>query len=158
MADRLLGPTAIQLSHQESGLNLSKLIADSRLTNPPSGDFSLPGNATDQAALGYMHANCGLCHNNKSFVYSLISMRLWLSTSALGSVTDTYTYKTTVNQTLSASNPTTSTYRIVPGDPAASDVHLRMSERGTLTQMPPLGTEDVDATGLAAVTQWIQSL
>jgi hypothetical protein len=85
-------------------------------------------------------------------------MNLWLSTSALGAVTDTPTYLTTVNQALTSSNPTPSTARIVPGKPAESDVHYRMNERGTLTQMPPLASEDVDTTGLAAVDAWINSL
>jgi hypothetical protein len=33
-----------------------------------------------------------------------------------------------------------------------------MSDRGFLKQMPPLGTEEVDARGLAAVRQWIVGL
>ena len=46
------------------------LIAQNLLTAPPAGTaaphFPLPGNAVDQAALGYLHANCGHCHNPTS--------------------------------------------------------------------------------------------
>jgi hypothetical protein len=158
MEDKLLSVSAIQLSHTLPGKNLMDLAQEGKLTNPPSAPFTLPGNATDRAALGYLHANCGLCHNENSFVWALIKMQLWLKVGELDSVANTPTYKTTVNQTLTASNPTPNEYRIVPGNAAASDVHLRMSERGTLIQMPPLGTEVVDDTGLAAVDAWINSL
>jgi len=33
-----------------------------------------------------------------------------------------------------------------------------MSNRGFLRQMPPLGTERVDARGLAVVRQWLAGL
>lgn len=158
MKDRLLSVSAIQLSHSKPGVTLSSLSSSGRLANAPAGDFAVPGDATAQAALGYLHANCGLCHNPQSFVFSQVDMSLWLSTSELGSVTDTGTYKTTVGQALTASNPTPSTARIVAGDPGASDIHYRMNERGTLTQMPPLGSEVVDAAGLAAIDAWIASL
>jgi hypothetical protein len=158
MKDKLLSVSAIQLSHQNPGVSLSTLIADGKLSQPPAGDFTLPGDATARAALGALHANCGGCHNPGSFVFSQVDMDLWLSTAALGSVAETGTYKTTVNRPLTASNPTASSARIVPGNPGASDVHLRMSERGTLTQMPPLASELVDASGLASVDAWISSL
>src|SRR5688572_32754644 len=33
------------------------------LSDPPIGDFPAPGDETTSAALGYIHANCGHCHN-----------------------------------------------------------------------------------------------
>ncbi len=158
MKDRLLSVSAIQLSHDGPGVTLDSLAQAGRLSQSPAGELTLPGHATDRAALGYLHANCGVCHNPTSFVQATVDMNLWLSTSALGAVTDTPTYQTTVNKPLSASNPTAGTARIVPGDPEASDVHLRMNERGTLTQMPPLASELVDPTGLGAIEAWIESL
>ncbi len=158
MKDRALSFSAIQLSHNKPGASLPQLIGAGALSAPPAGNFTLPGSAAEKAALGYLHANCGNCHNDQSFVFSLIDMRLWLDTKALGSVANTPTYKTTVNQALTASNPTPSTSRIVPGKSAESDVFFRMNERGTLTQMPPVGSEVVDASGLAAVKAWIDSL
>ena len=159
MKDRVLGFTAIQLSHNKPGVTLDKLIQSGALTNPPAAAFQLPGNATEQAALGYLHANCGMCHNDNSIIATVIDMRLWLSTSALGAVSDTPTYKTTVGvATDSPVTPSTVSVRIQPGDPSASAIHLRMSDRGSPVQMPPLGTELVDSTGVAAVDAWINSL
>lgn len=158
MKDRGLSFTAIQLSHTGAKVSLDDLVSEGRLTNPPAAPLTLPGSATDRAALGYLHANCGVCHNPQSFVYSIVDMQLWLDSSKLSSVTGTSTYTSTANKTLTSSNPSTGTARIVPGKSAESDLWIRMGQRGTLTQMPPLGTEDVDTTGHDAVKAWIDSL
>lgn len=158
LPDRAASFSAIQLSHSDKGVNLSKLISAGRLSKPPSGPFSLPGSAQDQLALGTLHANCGICHNDKSFVFAMVDMRLWLEVENLGSVKATGTYLSTANKPLTASNPSTGQARVVPGNAAKSDLHIRMNLRGVPTQMPPLGTEQVDIAGLAAVEAWINSL
>ena len=48
--------------------------------------------------------------------------------------------------------------RVAPGDPTASAVWFRMHERGNNAQMPPLGSEVVDAAGVAAIEAWIEGL
>jgi hypothetical protein len=51
--------------------------------------------------------------------------------------------------------------RIKPQNPAQSAIHELMGLRGdanSMSQMPPLGTEITDPTGLAAVAAWINSL
>jgi hypothetical protein len=158
MKDRALSFTALQLSHAGPGVTLQDLINDNRLTSPPSGNFTLPGTATDQAALGYLHANCGVCHNSHSFVFNVVNMQLWLETGKLGSVTATGTYTTTVGVTQTSSSSSGLPARITAGDASQSEVHWRMNQRGTAYQMPPLGTEDVDATGVKAVDDWISGL
>ena len=158
LPDRAASFSAIQLSHSEPGVTLSKLISAGRLSKPPSGPFTLPGSAQEQLALGTLHANCGICHNQKSFVFAMVDMRLWLEVENLGSVKGTGTYLSTANKPLTASNPSTGQARVVPGDPGKSDLHIRMNQRGVVTQMPPLGTELVDTAGLAAVDAWIQGL
>ena len=50
------------------------------------------------------------------------------------------------------------TLRIAPGSAAHSGIVARMSARGSKDQMPPLGTELVDAVGVAQVSAWIASL
>jgi hypothetical protein len=152
MPDRAASFSAIQLSHSDAGVTLAKLMAGGQLTQNPAGSFTLPGSAQDQAALGTLHANCGICHNEKSFVLAMVDMQLWLR------VKTTDTYLTTANKALTSSNPSTGQSRVVPGDPTKSDLHIRMNERGTINQMPPLGTEVVDTAGLAAVDAWIQGL
>lgn len=157
--DRALGFSAVQLSHVAAGeATLSSLTAEGRLTHPPAGDFTLPGSATDQAALGYLHANCGHCHNETSFLWATVKMQLWLKVGELGSVTGSSTYTTTVNQAPTGFTPTGVALRISPGQPALSDVHVRMSQRGTLFQMPPVGSELVDDAGMSAVDSWILGL
>src|SRR5262249_54427778 len=74
-------------------------------------------------------------------------------------------YKTTVGVELSdewKDHPERFTRRIVPGDPDASSIVDRMSQRGddelVPDQMPPLATRAVDEKGLAAVRAWVESL
>jgi hypothetical protein len=176
MVDRILGFSALQLAHPLSGptdpeVNLEKIASMGWLTSAPpaASAITVPGDAIAQAALGYMHANCGMCHNYRSFVYmNDAPMDLWLQTSngQLATLETTTTYLALVDQ------PTTTavsglTYRVVPGQPALSAVHLMMSLRKggsdvdgsvAMRQMPPLATKVVDATGLAQVDAWIREV
>lgn len=58
----------------------------------------------------------------------------------------------------------TATYRtaigavIAPGDPDDSAIVERMRSRSAWWGMPALGTEDVDAHGVARVVAWIDAL
>lgn len=86
-------------------------------------------------------------------------MQLWLKVAELGGdVASTTIYATTVSQPTTGFTPTGTPLRISAGNPAESDVHVRMGQRGTLFQMPTVGTEDVDAAGVSAVDAWITSL
>jgi hypothetical protein len=154
MVDRLLGFNAIQLSHTLPGLKIDDLIAQNQLTKPPSGPFTLPGTSGESDALGYLHGNCGDCHNRKSSVFIQIDMQLWESTKTIATVQNTNAYLTAVNEPAPGS---TATNRIVPGDPAHSQIWIRMGVRGS-GQMPPIATEVVDTVGRAKVEAWIRSL
>jgi hypothetical protein len=74
---RVLGFSAIQLDWDDDDLTtvgLADLVEQDLLTDPPTqpgnpGDpyFPLPGGPTPaKAALGYLHVNCGHCHNPNS--------------------------------------------------------------------------------------------
>jgi hypothetical protein len=156
MKDRVLGFTAIQLSHGLPGINLMQASSMGWFTNPPAANFVVPGDAVDRAALGYLHANCGLCHNDKSKVFLItVDVNTWLDTSKLGTVAETPIYTTLVNKPTTGSISRVS-MRIAPGNPADSAVHELMSLRGdVMRQMPPTGTELVDTDGVAAVDAWI---
>jgi hypothetical protein len=149
----LLGVGAIQLSHQLEGLKLTDLMSEGRLSNPPAGPFTLPGNAVESAAIGYLHANCGDCHNRSSPLYPGISMQLFELTGQLATVRDTTAYQTAVDQPYPGNIPD----RIVPGDPDSSEIYVRMDLRGS-GQMPPVCTKLVDPTGVALIGKWIGSL
>lgn len=155
MQDVLLGVTAVQLSHGLAGVTLSTLAAEGSLSVlPPSAGYTIPGGPVAEQALGYLHANCGVCHNAKSIIHMTRPMELWESTSALTTLEQTRGYLTTVGKT----NSFNSMHTIEPGIPDQSTIFVRMSSRTPGVQMPPIGTEITDPTGLAKVSAFISSL
>jgi hypothetical protein len=157
--DRLLGFSAIQLSHVGPGVTLDTLITDQRLSAPPSGPLVLPGDAIDQAALGMLHANCGNCHTPDTVAFERADgMELWLTVGRLGSLDAVVTAQSSVATTLTSFNQAGFTQRIVPGDHVQSALWYRMSQRGNEAQMPPLGTELVNQAGLDQLAQWIDRM
>ena len=160
MPDISLGFTAIMLDHDLGGVTLAQLVTDNRLTDPPGGSapyYPVPGAGTPaQPALGYLHANCGGCHHAQSPVQDVVGVQFRLVVDALAQVEDTPTYKTTVNRDQMRFAQGADKI-IVPMSPLTSSVHVRMNDRESLA-MPPLGTEDVDTEGLAAVDAWINVL
>lgn len=151
----VLGFSVLQLSAPPAAgmLGLDELVATGRLSEAPSQPLVVPGGATAQHALGYLHANCGHCHNQDrpaaaaSRCYDPENqLDFWLSSQHLGSVADTPAYRSGRG------------LGFEPGDAASSRMIELMSQRGFLRQMPPLGTERVDESGLAAVTRWIDAL
>jgi hypothetical protein len=120
---------------------------------PPAGTtFSAPNRA-----LGYMHANCGHCHNpgGSAWVDSRMVLRLSVGEHDAAA---TELYQTTVGVALQQWTGHGYTERIVAGDPDASAVAFRISQRTMNMQMPPLATEYVDPTGIDLVRAWISSL
>lgn len=157
--DRLLGFSAIQLSHNNGGLTLAQLIADNRLSDPPAVPFTLPGDALDQATLGMLHANCGSCHTPGTVAFERADgMELWLTVDSLSAVATTTSYRTTVGVDLTYFEHASFSQRIVAGEPEQSALWFRMGSRGGEAQMPPLGTELVDTVGVDRLSQWIRRL
>ncbi|HWP05206.1 MAG TPA: hypothetical protein VNN72_05665 [Polyangiaceae bacterium] len=157
MQDIVLGFTALQLSHGGSGVTLDSLASDGALSSPPADALVVPGDDTAQAALGYLHANCGICHNEHSFVSAAVDVKFWLTADHLGSVTETPTYTTAVGKDPLLGLPGADSI-IAPGEPDKSSVVLRMQLRGDEDQMPPIASEEVDTTGVDAVSAWIDDL
>lgn len=149
---RVLGFSAIQLAHDaEPGqLDLADLVAGDRLDPTPASALAVPGDATERAALGYLHANCGHCHNqrrptddgprcfdpHKSLDFSL-------GVDRLGDVEDTPTYDTAVGHVVSR------------GRPDRSRLIAKVSRR---PGMPALGSERVDRDGVALLRRWIAEM
>jgi hypothetical protein len=164
---RVLGFQAIQLDYDapEGMVDLDSLIADNLLTAAPGGTtprFSPPGNAIDGAALGYLHGNCGHCHNPSSDLFSgKTPIDLRLRVALLGSVAETPAYTSTVNQPAAipyTEGGTTYTTLIIPDDPAMSAVISRMSSMLPLRFMPNVAVEMIDPAGQTALVAWINSL
>lgn len=154
---RALGFSALQLSHSDEGTKLDDLIAGGRLTHPPAAPIQLPGDDVVRAALGYLHANCGTCHNGTSDGVPQTDMNLWFDVDETN-LEDTSAYRTAVGKDNKIFNDQHVTARVEPGVPETSSIVYRMEQRGNNAQMPPLATHTVDEEGLALVRAWILSL
>jgi hypothetical protein len=154
--DVLLGVSAIQLSHDEAGVTLQALTDDAKLSHPPASDFRLP-NTREWNALGYLHANCGNCHNPASVTWDRLDLDLWLRTDELSAPTATQSYETSVGVALTELGGDLQ-YRVAAGDAEHSGLLVRMMTRGSDKAMPPLASEVVDSDGVALVREWIDSL
>jgi hypothetical protein len=157
--DRLLGVSAIQLSHDGPGLNLRELVAGGLLSDPPAPgvEFRL-GDGIAADALGYLHANCGNCHSPTSATWDRLDLDLWLRSAELAPLATTVSYRSTVDVALTEAGASGLRFRVVPGDAEASGVVYRMALRGDDAAMPPLASEEVDARGVALISDWINSL
>lgn len=166
----VLGLSALQLSvdrdalapHSEArkagDVDLRDLVDRGLLRNLPREMLESPpriaaATPVERAALGYLHGNCGHCHNDNG---SPPPVDLVLAQSAAG--------RGEVMRSLLGAR---SRYRapgmraaaavIEPGRPEASLLALRMRSRSPLTQMPPLGTQEPDHQALELIERWIRS-
>ena len=154
---RALGFSALQLSHDGDGTTLNTLIENNRLSRNPMFTIGFPGSGVEKEALGYLHANCGSCHNNTIDGLPQTDLNFWIDTT----ITDpeaTGTWLTAIDQPTVLFKDQHISGRIVPGNPDESAVVYRMSQRGNNAQMPPLATHAVDEIGLSVVTEWIEGL
>jgi hypothetical protein len=163
--DFVLGFEAIGLSTpMATGLDMSALVANNLLTNPPSAPLVIPGDATASAALGWLHANCGnACHNASPDAFAgWTGFYMRLSASGLASVQATTTYQTGVNVPAGYTPPDGGMLMLIAaGNPSDSCVTFRddYRDRGAEgIQMPPIDTHLVDTTGVDLVSDWISSL
>ncbi len=147
---RVLGFSALQLSHDGPG---NFAAWRERLAPvPPQSSYPVPGAGPEQQALGYLHGNCGHCHQPGH--ESGMELRVRVTDA---DVADTGAYRTAVDQPLSTWAVGGFERRIAAGRPDASGVVARMHVRGR-GQMPPAFTKRVDASGAALVIEWIRGL
>jgi hypothetical protein len=159
LVDRVLSFSAFQLSHSLPGETMASISAAGILTNPRPQGVTVPGNATERAALGYLHSNCGNCHNS-SFTQAEMRMRL-LTTQTTVQTTDAYvTGRNVATASFNCMGAGVGTCdRIEPGNAARSAVIMRMADRGsTSARMPPIASELAHTEGIAAVSAWINAL
>ncbi len=153
--DLALGFGAVQLAHEGPGVTLAMLVAEGRLSAPIApADAQIPGDATTQAALGQLHANCGGCHRGERAPGEL---RLRVDVG-LARAEDASAYAAVDRAVAYVGAPPAVTAQIVPGRSDASLLVWRMTQRASDAQMPPLGTQRVDEAGVAAVRAWIDAL
>jgi hypothetical protein len=167
---RVLGFGALQLDEappNPGDVTLGDLVGSGTLSAPPAGSASpfFPMQATGDtlAALGYLHANCGHCHNPTSAFYqSQTKMSFRLDVATVGDTASTPTYVSAVNHVTTMLVNTHDTI-VVPGSPDTSVMIDRfecpMSQSGYLTiHMPQLGTKTIDPVGDATLRAWITSI
>jgi len=158
-ADR--DPHAVHFEPLQAGMaTLPSLIARGLLRNDPrewataSPRLDAAG-PTARAALGYLHANCGNCHNPNASADALtVQFRHLVNPRAAGEPA----LRTAVNQPGLYRIPGLAgdSFLIRPGDPARSTAIFRMATRDPYRQMPPLGTKLVDVEALQLLRRWIQ--
>jgi hypothetical protein len=156
LPERILSFSAIQLSHSGSGETMQSLSDAGWLSVGARGGFHPPGDAVAQAALGYLHANCGNCHNDgfkpvepPPLMRLLVGDKTVESTGAYRSLVGVQT----VNADFAAYE------RIEAGNADRSEIIMRMRLRPPdKGQMPPIATEILHPAGISAVTAWIKTL
>ncbi len=166
----VLGFSALQLSperdpgalHTEArpdpGVDLNSLVEKGLLVGLPRSLQENPpriaaGSATERAALGYLHGNCGHCHNEQG---SLKNLGLFLR--HVSEANDQPALASTIGQPVKTPAPGQSpdaVLRIEPGHPDQSGLLQRVASRYPALQMPPLGTEVVDGEAAELLRRWI---
>jgi hypothetical protein len=152
-------PRAVHAELQpEPGIDLRALVDRGLLVGLPQKLLDDPprimsATATERAALGYMHGNCGHCHNDRG---SLQNIALFLrhdmgaaAEPALASTAGQPVRKPAPGQSPDA------VLRVEPGHPDRSGLMQRVSSRYPALQMPPLGTELIDDEAVRLLYRWI---
>jgi hypothetical protein len=176
-ADKLLGIEAVALALPTAeGVTLDGLVKAGQLSDPPATTtIKLPEDSTGKAgaALGYLHANCGMpCHSSRGLghetelVMRLTADEFWPAGDIDGGLTapatvdQTDIYKATVAQmptTAAVAQKFPGALRITPGAHDKSLVWLLAHVRGDY-QMPPLVSHEIDAQGTKLLSDWIDAL
>jgi hypothetical protein len=161
----LLGPGATGITREalvERGLVDWQGRADGA-PNPLT--VTAPGDEVERAALGYLHANCGVsCHNETAPALGReTGLFLNLDVTHLDSVQASPAFTTGNGRTPSPNAPISSLTApssgpfvdLAPLDTERSLVLVRMQVRGTEAQMPRTATNKIDEDGVAKVKAWI---
>ncbi len=172
LKEHVLGFGTFQLTPPPSpapapaGVTIKTLSDEGWLTQPMPAGAEMPGSTTlVRGALGYLHANCGNCHNDAPGVpFPDPKMNFRVAVGQTAEQTGAYT--TALNVIVAKFDHPYDppvVYRIVGGDPATSAASFMMALRGTNNvpapdQMPPLATQKVDTAGLQTITDWIKTL
>ena len=142
-------------------LDLSALVERGLLVGLPQSLLEDPPriparSATERATLGYLHGNCGHCHNEHGPLKNIgMFLRQTPGSAAQAAIA------TTVGQpvrTLAPGQPADTKLRIEPGHPDHSGLVQRVASRYPAMQMPPLGTELVDEEAVSLLRRWISEV
>lgn len=149
----VLGFSALQLGADPGApLSLHDLAQAGALGAAPRV-AAIATDETERQALGYLHANCGHCHNARRPLRAgprcydpERTLDLSLPLAALERPGAAPVYASAVPEW------------ITPGDPDRSRLFQLVARRGARLHMPPLATEHVDEEGVALIREWIDGL
>jgi hypothetical protein len=133
---------------------LLKNLSPALLAAPPRIAASSPA---ERAALGYLHGNCGNCHNGDGPL-AVLEMTLAQRVAAPTSASAVLESIVGVESQFHARGAPAGAPRIAPGHEATSVIALRMASRDPLQRMPPLGSTAIDAEAVRLIGRWIESL
>lgn len=136
-----------------AGRGLIRNLPPRFLDSPPRIAADSP---TARAALGYLHGNCGHCHNDSGALASL-DLALLQQAAAPGASAGR-TLKSLLGHT-SRFRPHdgSQSRRLVAGSDEDSVLAVRMKTTNPLARMPPLGVKVSDAEGIALIERWIRT-
>lgn len=170
----VLGATALQLSPDrdlaaphaeprgEGDVDLAALVARGWLRNLPAGMLEAAPrieapSAEARAALGYLHGNCGHCHNDNGAPPPVdLVLAHKAGTGKVGYARVVASLAGVLGRYRTPGLPPSAPL-IDPGRPEASVLVARMRSRDPRVQMPPLGTRLADAEALALLERWIRN-
>ncbi len=170
----VLGASALQLSPDRDAsaahgappapgdVDLTGLIDRGWLRNlPPDFVARAPriaaSTSVERAALGYLHGNCGHCHND-SGAQPPVDLQLDEGSGGRARADTVLASVIAAKSRYRAAGLPASAPLIAPGHAESSVLTARMRTRNPQMQMPPLGTRQIDTEGLALVERWINHL
>lgn len=172
----VLGFGALQLSddrdplapHAEplppGAVTLRTLVQEDLLAPPRPGLAQQPpriraSDPVERAALGYLSANCGACHNARG---PLARLGFVLLHDAAADASAPEPARTTTadaaGRFLVPGIPADESRIVATGAPRRSALLHRMQSRRPASQMPPLGSVIADAEAIDLVRRWIEQL
>ena len=168
----VLGVSALQLSPdrdplaphaeatREGNVDLRGLIARGWLRTLPEEVAAKPPRIAAEtpaarAALGYLHGNCGHCHNDNGAPPPVdLVLAHGTDRASTAKVTNSLFGARSRYRAPGANAPASV---VEPGRPEESVLVARMRSRNPQTQMPPLGTQIADQLALELIERWIRS-
>ncbi len=177
-ASPVLGASALQLSSDRDPLalhaeparpgdvDLAELVRRGLVRSLPQALVDAPPRIAartprERAALGYLHANCGHCHNRSEKSGPLRQLGLDLAHPPTHAPAAAPAPAPALATTLDVKSQCKAAcgegaVRVAAGDPDRSVLARRLATRDPLLQMPPLGTRVVDEQARELITAWIR--
>jgi len=123
------------------------------LDNPPRIAAASP---TARAALGYLHGNCGHCHNDSGALGSL-DLALLQQAAAPGASAERTLKSLLGHASRFRPHEGSQSKRLVAGSGEDSVLAVRMKATNPMARMPPLGVKVSDSEAIALIERWIKT-